>query len=315
MPCTNSLCLFRNFKTNCRSKLFQDFTIDLGVNHKSAPLRPTALLDCIRAAKNTDLLLGAQEDSQEFLAYFLDQMHEEFLRNQSILQWHFSEPVLARVEKEDEAGWLEVGQKQKKSETRTMARIETPISFLFSGQFRSSLKRPGVKDSITFEPFNCLQVQVEHRMIGSLEEGLAFLSRPESIEGGLTKRICLDILPKVLVIQLKRFVFNQRSMKIEKVSKYVTYPERLVIDKALYPTKGNQPTYRLFAVVSHHGRHAGGGHYTAEVRKSFQHDEHWQRMNDSNITKVTLEQVLAEKSDSTPYLLFYQKTKDLKHPL
>jgi ubiquitin carboxyl-terminal hydrolase 10 len=197
-----------------------------------------------------------------------------------------------------------------------MARAESPISLLFSGQFRSTVKRPGTKDSITFEPFNCLQLEVDHRAIQSLDDSFAFLSRPESINSGsITKRITLDTLPMILVIQLKRFVF--RNGKSEKICKFVSYPERLLLDKRIYTQSPQEiasglPSYRLFAVVNHHGRMSTGGHYTVDVRKSFKQDEFWLRINDTFINRISLEQVLRERHEANAYLLFYQKTKDFK---
>lgn len=199
-----------------------------------------------------------------------------------------------------------------------MSRIETPISFLFSGQFRSSVKRPGSKESITFEPFNCVQVEVDHRFIHTLEDALNFLTRVENIENSLTKRITIDRLPYILVIQMKRFVFKNGSG--EKVSKAISFPEKLILDQRVYHQAtpmhtANQPSYRLFAVVNHHGRNSHGGHYTVDVRKSFKQDELWIRLNDTFVNKVPLEQVIGSRPDASPYLLFYQRTKDYKHNL
>lgn len=210
---------------------------------------------------------------------------------------------------------MEVDRKQRISETRTMAKTETPISFLFAGQFRSTVRRPKVKDSVTLEPFNCLPLEVHHRQIVSLEDSLLYLSRPETISVGLTKSITIGRLPMILIIQLKRFIYNKDSGRIEKVGKYVSYPEKLVIPRACHPGE-TRPTYRLFAAVFHHGHSAEGGHYTVDVRKSFKQDELWQRINDANIASVPLEQVLADrKRDASAYLLFYQRMKDSKHDL
>jgi ubiquitin carboxyl-terminal hydrolase 10 len=119
----------------------------------------------------------------------------------------------------------------------------------------------------------------------------------------------------ILIFQLKRFVYNKDSAGIEKVGKHISYPEKLVIPRTCYPGE-NRPTYRLTAVVFHHGYSAEGGHYTVDVRKSFKQDELWQRINDANIVSVPLHQVLADrKREASAYLLFYQRMKDSKHDL
>lgn len=305
----------------CSGKFFSEFYEPLQGDKKGSigTVSPKSLLSCIHDSRRTEAFQGAQEDAQEFLTFILDVMHEEFATHKEFLNWEFSESTMKLMQIDDEAqedGWLEVGKGRKVSDTRTMRTTETPISFLFSGQFRSRVKRSGSKDSITFEPFNCLQLEVHHRHIYSIEDSLAYLSRSEMIQPGLTKFLTINKLPMILIIQLKRFVYNKEASRIEKVMKYIEYPERLVIGKNVcssFNVESGQPTYRLFSVVYHHGRQAGGGHYTADVRKSFKQDDPWMRINDINIGKVSLDQVLKDKhSDRTAYLLFYQRVKDVK---
>lgn len=214
---------------------------------------------------------------------------------------------------------MEIGRKQRVSETRTMTAAASPINFLFAGQFRSTVRRPRAKDSITFEPFNCLPLEVHQRHIGSVEDGLHFLARPEVIDAHLTKYTTISRQPMVLILQLKRIVYNKDTGQPEKVPKFITYPERLLISRSCcteHSVEDGQPTYRLVAVIYHHGRGADGGHYTADVRKSFKPDEPWQHINDAVISKTSLAQVLADKgSHCSAYLLLYQRTKDSKHQL
>lgn len=287
------------------------------------PLIPAELLDALRQhGSATQAFSGEQEDAQEFLTFLLERLHEDFLLNKELLHWHFSDATQAlfRAEslQEEEGGWMEVGPRQRLSETRTMAQTETPISFLFAGQFRSTVRRARARDSITFEPFNCLPLEVHHRQTGSIEEALLFLARPERIED-MVKYVTISRLPMLLIIQLKRFVYNQDTGHIEKVSKHIAYPEKLVLPPACVHSSGgsgdSSPTYRLTAVIYHHGRHAEGGHYTADVRKSFRMDEPWQRINDAAMQPVPLEAVLGERrhSDASAYLLIYQRYKDTKH--
>ncbi len=146
-----------------------------------------------------------------------------------------------------------------------------------------------------------------------------FLARPEVVDQNISKYTTIGRLPMILIIQLKRFVYQKETNRIEKVQKYISYPERLVIPRNCYSTHehdGSQPTYRLLGVVYHHGRHAEGGHYTADVRKSFKQDEPWEHFNDTIISRQSMEKVLADRrSDSSAYLLLYQRTSDSKHQL
>ena len=58
----------------------------------------------------------------------------------------------------EEDEWAEVGKKNKTSITRQTQHKETPISGIFRGQLRSTVRQKGSKPSVTFEPFHCLAV-------------------------------------------------------------------------------------------------------------------------------------------------------------
>jgi len=64
---------------------------------------------------------------------------------------------------------MEVGRKQKISLARTMEHRETPISMLFHGRFRSIVSRSNAKDSVTYEPFHCLSLEIQVLSIGPTE--------------------------------------------------------------------------------------------------------------------------------------------------
>lgn len=108
-------------------------------------------------------------------------------------------------------------------------------------------------------------------------------------------------LPEILVINLKRFVFN--SMYREKIDTLVKFP---LENLNLAPWLGNDEygadggrLYDLFAVSNHSGGLAGG-HYTAYVKNRT--DGQWYCHNDSSVYRVEQSEVVSNQA----YVLFYQ---------
>ena len=95
-------------------------------------------------------------------------------------------------------------------------------------------------------------------------------------------------LPKILIIQLKRFEGQNRAVKI---SKMIEYPMNINI---------NNYNYKLFAVNNHHtiGNSINFGHYTSFVINRF--NNKWYKFDDAN----NLEEV-NEIISKNAYNLFY----------
>ncbi len=53
---------------------------------------------------------------------------------------------------------------------------------------------------------------------------------------------------------------------------------------------------------------SSGGHYTAQVQLS---NKEWIQVDDTQITKLSGQQVLQEKKDRQVYMLFYTQNKDV----
>ena len=124
---------------------------------------------------------------------------------------------------------------------------------------RSVVKSPGTKDSITIQPFQSLQLDITPSNVNSVSDALTNLTLPErlygfqstnSTEDSATKQTLLESLPRVLILHLKRFVYDSQTGAILKDSKYVEYGEELVINGALVSSvgrriEGDGITYRL----------------------------------------------------------------------
>ena len=119
-----------------------------------------------------------------------------------------------------------------------------------------------------------------------------------------TKHIFIEDLPPILILHVKRFVFDNIG-GVQKLHKFVEYPLVLNLPAELFNSdQDNGTAYQLYAVSYHHGKTATGGHYTCDVLHA---TGEWLRIDDTKVTKVSPQKVVEEKADRVAYLLFYRK--------
>lgn len=216
-------------------------------------------------------------------------------------------------------GWLEVGPKQKASITRTAGQQDapSPLTKIFGGHLRSELRVQGMKDSVTLEPYQPLQLDIGASDVNNIVDALKGITRTETLTGdfgGRTsstakKQVFIDTLPPVLILHLKRFQYDNSQTGTQKIWKKVGYPLELEIPSDVFPKakrssmalKGGLPRYRLTGVVYHHGKSAAGGHYTVDVLR--QDSREWVRMDDTVIRRIRPEDVAEGGSEEDPKLL------------
>ena len=266
---------------------------------------------------------GHQQDAEEFLGFLLEGLHDEcaLVMRSATEETPEANGVASPSITESPTsadGWLEVGPKQKASTTRTAGQHEapSPITKIFGGNLRSELRVPGLKDSITLEPYKPLQLDIGAQHVNNIIDALKGLTRTESLSGefggrGSTakKQVFIDTLPPVLILHLKRFQYDNNLTGTQKIWKKVGYPLELEIPKDVFPTakrggfavKGGLPKYRLIGVVYHHGKSAAGGHYTVDILR--QDSREWIRMDDTIIRRIRAEDVAEGGSEEDPKIL------------
>ena len=94
----------------------------------------------------------------------------------------------------------------------------------------------------------------------------------------------------MLCIQLKRFIFTTRPIKIKEsvdFDEVLTIPDaivtpslRLGIFNENNQNRGGSPRYRLFSVVEHLGGQANRGHYISYTMDS---DDQWKKFDDTSV--------------------------------
>ncbi|GBG24112.1 Ubiquitin carboxyl-terminal hydrolase 10 [Hondaea fermentalgiana] len=168
----------------------------------------------------------------------------------------------------DADGWQEVGRKGRNHVTTRVghhhdddeASVQTFISESFQGIVRSSLRTPGARESITLQPFMCLQLEVLNKAVRSVLDGLDLFMSPEILTDLLSqkhgniqrgqKSLLFDKLPRVLILHLKRFVYDKKTNSPLKLNKLVTYPSKLVIPDNYLSTKLRQQLHAQGAAAS-----------------------------------------------------------------
>lgn len=216
-----------------------------------------------------------------------------------------------------DAGWLEVGPKQKAAITRETGDMHTspsPLTRIFGGQLRSELRVAGLKNSVTLEPYQPLQLDIGASYINNITDALRNLTKPEILTGDFggreskaTKQVFIESLPPVLILHLKRFQYDNQG-GTQKIWKKVGYPLQLEIPKEVFApqkraalTIRGEPKYRLISVVYHHGKSAAGGHYTVDILR--QDEREWVRVDDTVIRRIRAEDVAEGGSEEDPKIL------------
>uniref|UniRef100_A0A8D0BHT4 Ubiquitin carboxyl-terminal hydrolase n=1 Tax=Salvator merianae TaxID=96440 RepID=A0A8D0BHT4_SALMN len=299
-----------------------------------AAFEPTYIYRLLTVIKSSLSEKGRQEDAEEYLGFILNGLHEEMLILKKLLSPHNEKLAVSNgpetqitneEEEQEEQGdgsedeWEQVGPRNKSSVTRQADFVQTPITDIFGGHIRSVVYQQSSKESATLQPFFTLQLDIQSDKIRTVQDALESLVARESVQGYTTKtkqeveisrRVTLEELPPVLVLHLKRFVY-EKTGGCQKLIKNIEYPVDLEISKELLSPgvkskifKG-QRTYRLFAVVYHHGNSATGGHYTTDVFQIGLNG--WLRIDDQAVKVINQYQVVKPSAERTAYLLYYRR--------
>ena len=131
-----------------------------------------------------------------------------------------------------------------------------------------------------------------------------------------SRRMFLTSHPNYLVLLLKRFVHNRLTGKYEKCLDRTTLPELI----QLLTVSETSVSYRLKAIVVHHGLSMNSGHYYAFVMfndddlvdKANTNHIGWWLFNDTHVEHLTFDSVCGHFQrfpSATPYVLIFEKQK------
>ena len=192
---------------------------------------------------------------------------------------------------------------------------------MFQGQMRSQVQHSNGEPTATLQPFLTLQLDIQSAKIRNVADAIACNFAEEAIDGYMcsktnkeieaSRSMSLEELPPILVLHLKRFIYDGSSNGCQKLLKNIDFPVDLEINRDIlssnsrnkYPTKQRQ--YKLFAVVYHNGSEATKGHYITDIYHTGLST--WLRCDDSILKPQTESMVLAHSATSVPYILFYRR--------
>lgn len=297
-PLTNFLLDNGGHSNNCKINQFcmlceMEKHIKRVKNSNGGPIKPVSIVQRLKYI-NKSFQFGRQEDAHEFLRYVIDHMWKACLMN------------------------LDINDKASKLDPRI--KETTIINHIFGGYHRSQVLCLTCNSrSNTFDFF--MDFILDIRKAKSLEEALKKFTQSETLENDnayrcskcrkkvtAKKKFTVFKAPNVATFQLKRF--DSDRIFGGKITKSITYPEELDLRPYMSDTTKSPIKYQLSSVLVHVGHSSNSGHYFCFIRNS---NGFWYRMDDSSVTMVKRELVLA--AHSAAYVLIYtKKPSDQKTP-
>ncbi|KAI8146873.1 hypothetical protein BJV82DRAFT_596797 [Fennellomyces sp. T-0311] len=259
-----------------------------------------------------------QQDSQEFLMFLLDGLHED-------VNVVLERPRPKPEDPEEEARFERLPDWQASgiAWSRYLERNESIIVSLFQGQYRSRLMCLTCNQtSTTYNTFMSLSLPIPTKGANanvSLYKCLDAFVKEETLDGDdawncpkckklrrSTKTLTLSRLPVVLLIHLKRFSFEGPFRN--KLETMVDCPTRTLdlssyVPNSMIPPNTERPSFKydLYGVSNHYGS-LTGGHYTAAVRDGYQGD--WHYFDDTRFSMCEENKVVTRAA----YNLFYVRS-------
>ena len=238
-----------------------------------------------------------QQDSAEFLRYLLDGLHFDLNRVSTKPRYqemtgNTSEDIKIVADR-----WWHY----------SLSRDDSIITDIFQGQFSSVItcEKCGY-GSISCDSFLSINLPSPESYIRSttLDQCLVSYFKETNLPSSYkcekckakntcNQKITLNRFPKVLILQLKRFLVD--GFRKERLNTEISYPEELNLKTFKSPKCDTFPKYILNG-ISHHIGSLTSGHYISECRE----DNRWYCFDDSRAYVIE-----TPSRSSTAYLLFY----------
>lgn len=297
-------------------QIFNIFKISLKNDFNS--IRPTTLRQKL-GDKNEIWSSNQQQDSQEFFTFLISTLEDE-LKNS--VKFIGGSNICKQLNFKNNSQILLNIMAQKRWE-QFVKKEYSPIKILFTGLLINSIECEYCKyKSYNFETFTSLQLPLPVNSLNSneynLEECLKLFLTREKLDNKnkkkcecckrtncVTKEIKIWRSPKILVLNLKRFLTNNYGFVVKKINNSIKYPMKLDLSEHIYENKIelDNYNYKLLGINLHFDiDNCNFGHYISIVKNRL--DGKWYKFDDSRDEEL---EWMEELQNSKAYLLFYHK--------
>lgn len=181
---------------------------------------------------------------------------------------------------------------------------------IFGGKIRSQLKCTQCDyESNTYDPF--LDLSLEITRAHSVQKALQRFTAGEVLDGAnsykcpkqnkmvkAVKRMMIEDVPNVLIVQLKRFEFSRSGRKI---SKHVDFDPVLDLSPFMSHPPKHAALYDLYGILVHQGHSMHSGHYYCFLKGTGGGE--WHKFDDTRVCATSSRNAMGQ----SPYILFYIK--------
>ena len=244
---------------------------------------------------NKEFLGFRQNDVQEFLVFFIDNLHEALSKEVNIT---ISGEVVNDLDKkalEAMKQWkeyfkdsyskiIEIFYGQIISTTQSIDRKN--ISHSYNPMCYFSVPIPSQMENINI--YDCFDLFTQNE---TLDKDNQWYCEEINQKVDATKQIKIWSMPKVLIVILKRFKNNG-----EKITNFINFPlENLNLSKYCVGYDKHKSIYDLYGICNH-----SGNHYFAYCKNP---NKKWYCFNDSRVNEVNEKDLISDKA----YCLFYYR--------
>jgi ubiquitin carboxyl-terminal hydrolase 8 len=247
--------------------------------------------------KNKDIFTGyAQNDLPEFLLFILETFHNGMRREVDMV-------ITGQIKTEKDAMAVKCYEMMKTMYSKEYSEILD----IFYGIHVSKIEKNGETMSIKPEPYFIIDLPIQMKTGLTIYNCFEKYCEGEKMEGengwlnektnsieDVERKILFWSLPKVLVLDLKRFTPDGRKIQVP-----IDIDLELDLSKFVDGYDNGQYKYELYGVCNHSGG-TRGGHYTSIVKVNA---TDWYLFNDTNVSK----QEFNGKNNTYGYCLFYRK--------